>query len=51
MPGYNCEYEIQTDSAMDKQFQSWTGFQVDKAGFGQGRFVRKGDGTWLMISD
>ncbi|GMV47763.1 MAG: hypothetical protein AMXMBFR66_31610 [Pseudomonadota bacterium] len=49
-PGYNCEYEIQTDSPINKQFASMTGFQLDQAGFGQARFVRNRDGLWLMIT-
>lgn len=49
-PGYNCEYEIQTDSPMDNQFAKMTGFQLDQAGFGQGRFVRNRESRWLMIT-
>lgn len=49
-PGYNCEYEMQTDSPMNKQFVAMTGFQLDEAGFGQGRFVRNREGNWLMIT-
>ncbi|MDY0744997.1 hypothetical protein SNE35_10785 [Paucibacter sp. R3-3] len=49
-PGYNCEYEIQTDNPMNNQFAKMTGFQVDQAGFGQGRFVRNREGRWLMIT-
>ena len=49
-PGYNCEYEIKTDNPMNKQFVAMTGFQLDEAGFGQGRFVRNREGVWLMIT-
>ena len=49
-PGYNCEYEIQTDNPMNNQFSKMTGFQIDEAGFGQGRFVRNREGRWLMIT-
>ena len=35
---------------MNKQFVAMTGFQLDEAGFGQGRFVRNREGVWLMIT-
>lgn len=50
-PGFNCEYEIETDSPMNKQFQAMTGFNIDQSGLGQGRWVRKSDGAWLMITE
>lgn len=50
-PGYNCEYEIETDTPMNRQFASMTGFQVDESGLGQGRFVRNRQGIWLMITE
>ena len=50
-PGYNCEYEIEADNPMNKQFQTLTGFNIDQSGLGQGRWVRRSDGSWLMITE
>lgn len=49
-PGYNCEYEIQTDSPIRNMSSKLLGFQIDENGFGQARFVRNREGLWLMIT-
>jgi hypothetical protein len=49
-PGFNCEYKIDTDSAIDQRLQQMTGFAINRSGFGKARFVADPDGGWLMIT-